>query len=364
MKAIAVILILSLVAAGIPFPAAGAENAPPPQAATEAAGRAETRVYRVSPDEFRRMEPLLRQWQNQHRAEIIQIAQLPTDSTGTPPAAPVSGVSTNPAVTNAAGTVTNAVSGPPSAPRPTPPAVAAPAPAGDTMPPKPPLVASAADAVTHGEHDHGFVDLMWDLSHADWGDKDGAIVIFVIIGVAVVLTVVVYAAAFLYDAVTGAGETRRWWDMEGTASFLTSSGNSGFMGGARLSAGLERNDAKVGLVIDGGYLNARIRTQDSAQTFDVSGGYAMAGAGVRWRLDSRVDNPSCFGLELLAGTASDEQVDLMSEARATLTFGLGSRMRLGVSLGALYLGLKAKDGLLGDVNDFSTLLGLHSGIRF
>jgi hypothetical protein len=74
-------------------------------------------------------------------------------------------------------------------------------------------------------------------------------------------------------------------------------------------------------------------------------------------------NPSWLGMEILAGSASDPGVKLMSVARATLNFGIGSRGRLGFTAGAMSLGLEADEGILTNRNHFSTLLGIETGLR-
>jgi len=87
----------------------------------------------------------------------------------------------------------------------------------------------------------------------------------------------------------------------------------------------------------------------------------MAGAGVRWPLSQERTNPSFLGVELLAGTGSDESVHMVSTARANLSFGVGSRMRLGVSVGALYVGLEPTEGPLKNIDRFTTLVGIQTG---
>jgi len=363
-RLVASLLVLSLLFQLIVIPADGADRARTPQNATATDSHPATRVYRVSPEEFRLLEPLLQQLQAQRRAQIIEIAQQPSDSATGATTGTVSSLSAPLSATNTTETVTNDSSGASSA-SPIGPATNAPAadPAAKRSPPPPSPAPAATDSVAQADHGDGFADFLCNLCSGDWGDGNGAVVIYVVIGVAVVAAVVVYATAFLVEALTGTGQHRHWWDLAADATFLTGDGNRGSLSGARVSAGLENRAAKIGLVLDGGRIDARVRTRDSTQPLNISGGYVMAGTAVRWQLDDAV-NPSCFGIELLAGTASAQQVGLISEARATLTFGIGNRARLGLSLGALYLGLKATDGLLTDAHDFSILLGVHSGIRF
>jgi hypothetical protein len=210
---------------------------------------------------------------------------------------------------------------------------------------------------------HGFVELVADLGSSNWSGNDLAIVIFVVVTVTVVLAVVVYAGAFLYEALTGTGSNSYWWDLEAHSAFLGGSGTRGNMSGAKFSSGLENSEARVGLVLEGGYLRADIHPEDKGDPCEIRGIFAMAGAGIRWPFGIMDSNPSFFGMEFLAGTADDDNVDLISVARANVDFGIGSRVRLGFSLGALYMGLTAKEGLIENANNYSTLIGVQTGYR-
>ena len=70
-------------------------------------------------------------------------------------------------------------------------------------------------------------------------------IIFVVIGVVAVLAVVVYAGAFLYEALTGAGATR----IGGTSRRDRTAhgfGNSGILSGLKFSSGFKNEEVKVG----------------------------------------------------------------------------------------------------------------------
>jgi len=233
-------------------------------------------------------------------------------------------------------------------------------PAGPPPHPPPPPPPPPADV----QSCNAFFELVFDLGRTDWSDNEAAVVIFVVIGVTVVLAVVVYAGAFLYEMATGLGDHSYWWDVETQAAWLVGGGDSGYVAGLRLGAGFEDSEARIGLVVEGGYLKAEIRPERDLDRMRVEGGYAMAGASVRWEFGREPANPSFLGLDLLAGTASDDQVDLLSTARANLSFGVGPRARLGVSLGALYVDLDPTEGPAADLDRFTTLMGLQAGYRF
>ena len=353
MRTIAIVLILALIGSTLPLPCAAATEADT-RCAEVIQSHPNARVYRISPEEYRQIEPLLREQTAQGKIQVIQLAQAeprPPAVGPRPAQAPTNGV---------AGGVTRGVPGLTTNPPPGPGPTATP---GDIRPPRPPPP-EPPTPVVDGRSCEGFFDLVHDLGSGSWSDSDAAVVIFVVIGVVVVLAVVVYAGVFLYEAVAGVGEHTYWWDVETQTSFFSGRGNQGFVAGGKFSTGLEREHTRVGAVLEGGYLNARLQLEDRFEDIRLGGVYGLAGAGVRWAFFEAQENPSYLGLELLAGTASDSQVHLMSAARATLSFGLGARVRLGASLGALYMGLEPAEGLLKDANNFSTLMGVQAGYRF
>lgn len=218
---------------------------------------------------------------------------------------------------------------------------------------------SSCDAVTSDE----FGRLIVDLFNTDWSSGDAAIVVFVIVSAIVVLTVVVYAGVYLYEIVTGRGDYEHWLNIEPRVSVLYGRSGSGYFAGLTVAAGFESEQTRTGALLEAGYMNLRVRPEESDGRIRAEGAYIMAGTGVNW-LFGKTDNPSLFGLELLAGTADDPDVKLMSVARANLNFGLGTYGRFGVSLGSLLIGLEAGDGLLKDHNLFVPLLGFETGFRF
>lgn len=371
MKLLTAILIVTLVTMTLPYPSAWAGPDTDTQLDELLARYPNARVCRVTPAEFRRIAPHLQAAQGAivlaqtvQQAGATPIAQSPVVrsltnavisnivivSNKTPAAvtnqAPTNAVDTN--RTPKATTVTNQT-----------PLRAAPhaATACDPIPaPHPVRTREGYQSCV------GFFDVMGEIGSGAWCDSDGAVVIFIIIGVATVVAVVVYAGLFLYEVASGGGRYDYWWDVQFRTTALTDGGDRGYIAGLKVSSGFENRKARVGLVLEGGYLDALIRSDDAE--IALVGGFMMAGAGVRWPFGRSTFNPSFFGLELLAGTSGDEDVKLMSAARANVSFGVGARTRLGLSLGALYLGLDAGDGLIKDIDNFTTLAGIETGYRF
>jgi len=206
-------------------------------------------------------------------------------------------------------------------------------------------------------------DLVVDIISSDWTTRDAAVVIFVIIGVAVVVTVIVYAGVYLYEMVTGTGDYGHWWHVQARIETVSGGSSRGQLAGVKLAGGFDRGDTRTGLRLEAGYLNLHIRTEGREQRVRTEGAYLMAGAGLQWLFgDPR--NPSSLGLELLAGTADAAGVDILSVARASLDFGIGSHGRFGLSFGTLLVGLDPEEGFVGKHNQFIPILGLETGFRF
>jgi hypothetical protein len=308
------------------------------------------RVFRLTQAEFNRIEPLLNK---QAVCETLILAQASTTEQPT-----VINASTNTAsITNSPLVSTNAVVISTNT-------TTTAAPTAHAQPPSIDYVQEAplrAESPFDDRTCTGAFDLIGDLGDLD---SDAAIVIFIIVGVTVVAAVVVYSAALLYQAATGQGGYTYWWDSELYGATLVGGGDSGTMASLRIGSGAAMENARLGMLIEGGYLDAKIGLDDVEEDVDIEGGFLMGGAGVRWPLNSAANNVSFLGMELLAGKVWDEDVHLISVARATLSIGLGDHARLGFSLGALYLGLDETDTLVEDADNFTTTLGLEAGVRF
>ena len=357
MKVLTVLLIVTLLWSTMPIPCGWATPQADIQPAGWAMDAAGAHRYRISMEEFRQIEPMLQDKEAQGASVIVQMARIDSGQTYSVTES-AQGVITNGVAGNVMmDSTTNHFSDVPTNHIPVPSSEEGTPGYSSSQASSPP---DRADSVSC----NGFFDLTRDLGRSNWSDNDAAIVIFVVVGAVVVFAVLVYAGAFLYELATGKGTHSYWWDMEGKTSFLCSHANSGHMAGARLSSGFENAQAKVGLVFEAGSINAEIHPQEAMGKVNVEGGYAMAGAGIRWPLSAEKINPSFIGVELLAGTSSDESVRMMSTACASLSFGLGLRMRLGASLGALYLGLDPTEGPLKKFDNFTTLVGIQAGYRF
>ena len=231
--------------------------------------------------------------------------------------------------------------------------------------PKPPVPgrhASSRPYDPYAPHDTcvGF-DIFGDI---DVGSDEVAIVIFVLVGVVVVAASVLYVGYYAYDVLANGEDYEYWGDSGLRAGFLTGGDRSGGLYGLRVAGGFWGGGAMdVGLAGEVGYMDVRVAIEDQPMDVRLSGLYGLAGPCLRWVLDGS-DNPVCLVLDVLAGTADDSHVGLMSKASANLSWGIGPHARLGLQIGSLYMKLNEDEGPLNTDSDFNLMLGVDVGWRF
>lgn len=205
----------------------------------------------------------------------------------------------------------------------------------------------------------GSIDF-WGVGNVD--SKEAAIVVFVIAGAVVVAAAVIYSGILLANLALRPDDAPPAWIDAGVRVMGFSGGSQqGYMAGGAIALGLQGDDADVGLVVEGGHLDADVVTIDNDE-IDVSGSYVMAGPTVRWHLDLALREP-IFEAELLAGTASN--YDLISRASFAFTWRLAGPWRAGLRFGALYLDVDRDEGpVLKAGDDFNFLGGLETSVRF
>ena len=309
----------------------------------------------VDPDQLAAAAATLRDQGVPHavyQGEQLRLAQADAGSTRSapPPAVPQpvpASVNTNapPANTNAVQAVrTNAV-----------PVVIAPVPA-PARPERAGWVAPYADARSCD----GLFDLFSDIHSRD----DAAVVLFVVIGAVVVVALIVYAGAYVYNMLRGDRHYTYWWDLQPHAAWITGRGENGFLTGLKLSSGFVQNEVHAGLAVEAGYLNMDVKVHGQPDRTGIDGVYGLIGPAIRWQLGGDPVNPASLSMEFLGGATESSRADLMSVARAALSVGIGSYGRVGVSLGAMYLDLRLDQGLTRRGDQFTLLLGTEFGLRF
>lgn len=199
---------------------------------------------------------------------------------------------------------------------------------------------------------------------SDFGSVDSeeaAIVVFVVAGVVVISAAVIYSGALLANLVLRPEEAKVWGEIGPRAMFFSGGHQHGVMSGGTLALGLADTSAEVGLLLEGGYLNAEVQTL-TGDDVEVDGGYGMAGLTIRWPFDGGAD-ATAFEAEILVGNAN--RYNLISRAGFALTWSVHGPWRAGLRVGALYLDVKETEGpawVAGE--DFNLLGGVETSLRF
>lgn len=192
---------------------------------------------------------------------------------------------------------------------------------------------------------------------------DLAVILYVLVGAVVIAAGVFYGGFILYEMITGRAEYDYWRKLSAGAWHFTGSGRKGGMYGGRASMGLLHEEIRVGLTLEAGYLDGRFRLRHDDRFMSVHGFYSLLGPTVHWAL-SKGDNPLALDVELLTGYSTANHVGLMSRAMGGLSWGLGSRWRLGVQLGSTYAKIRESEGPLTTKSDFNLTIGGWLGATF
>lgn len=190
---------------------------------------------------------------------------------------------------------------------------------------------------------------------------EAAVVVFVVASVVVVSAAVIYTGALLANLILQPEQTETWAELTPRAHFFSGGHQQGAMSGLALSLGLAGDYANVGLVVEGGYLDADVITLDETEV-EVASGYGLGGLSIRWPFDSGSEATE-FEAELLVGSA--REYDLISRASFALTWSVRGPWRAGLRLGALYLDVEEREGPVWQAGeDFNLLGGVETSIRF
>lgn len=191
--------------------------------------------------------------------------------------------------------------------------------------------------------------------------SDAAVVMFVLIGAVVVIALVVYSSKYFYDAYSGFADCPKWWDL--TLQSTVFSGDivsRGALTGLRLSTGVQEASTRIGLTGELGRLSMTFK----GPVESLSATYWMVGPALRWYDTANNGEPWYLSAELLGGNANNRQIGIVSAARLGLNFPVATRLRMGVSVGALYTALHNVEGAITKYNNFYYLLGFEMGTRF
>ncbi len=196
------------------------------------------------------------------------------------------------------------------------------------------------------------------------GDKDGAVIIYVVLAIAAVVVLVFYAGKYLYDVLKNKDKNYRYWfETSFMSAGLLSSVEEGHLIGLKLATGFIDENTHVGLAADLGYLNVKFNLAEDEETIVFKGNFFLLGPTIRWHLGKNSHSTYYF-IDLLAGTTEHKEVGMMSIARTGFNFSIGSGLRYGFSFGSMFLNLKASEGLIRNDNDFNMISSLEMGYQF
>lgn len=217
-----------------------------------------------------------------------------------------------------------------------------------------------------------FADLHDDKSKDGGGlDAHGwAVLIFVVIGFVVVGAFLVYGLQTLFELALNREHYPVFQEAGLRLSYSGEAWRDGvggdlyrdaYLAGLRYAVGFDRPGADVGLAIEGGYIDIRLRPLDGpGDAFDFRGAYLVAGPLLRFG----DYDPMCFSLEFLNGTSNHPSVGWISKARMALQCRVGRHQVIGADLGAVFYDLTFLDGLAWRRGDLNRDLSLIGGVDF
>lgn len=198
------------------------------------------------------------------------------------------------------------------------------------------------------------------ISDINWG-KDGAALLFVIVGTVVVVVWALYVVKYLFDVAVGREFCGLWnqFTLSSTAVSLDSDQEARFSG-VRYLTGFRDGSTDVGISVEIGRSDFRLTGNGSLDRESV---YWLAGPVLRWRLQQD-SNPHYFQMEFVAGSNEQDEIGTIASAKTGLNFGIGEGFRWGVNVGAMNIDINEGQGILTEGNEYYYLLGLELGYRF
>lgn len=199
-----------------------------------------------------------------------------------------------------------------------------------------------------------------DLNFSGSGDSA---VIFVIIGAIVVVALVVYAGEYLYEVIATDKQHSYWIDN----SFIYSNfyndytQSSGSMAGYKLSFGFDGKNTKVGVSAEAGTFDFSF-FQEESRWLDANGAYFMAGPTVRFYPPT--DKTAYLFAEMLGGKSDNKNINTLGQARLGVSKTFQNNLILGLSLGAIFVGLNDDEGILEYKDEFETTTSFEMGYKF
>lgn len=207
-----------------------------------------------------------------------------------------------------------------------------------------------------------------DISHSTGGsNSDAAKILFIFVGLVFVAAFVIYAGKYITDMLRG-DEQKYWWEFVFDGKFLdTDPGEHGKFTGIKISTGPVSSELlQLALILEFGNadLDLIMNKPENPQPLELTATYWMLGGTIRLHLSDKLVNPSYMYIELLGGSTSNSDTDLIGMAKGGFNFGIEKNMRLGFSIGSQYIGLNEDKGFTNDGDNFWFSYGLELGVRF
>jgi hypothetical protein len=237
----------------------------------------------------------------------------------------------------------------------------APAPVPQPAPPPPPPPPAQPTVQTN-------IGVEANVGYSDGGGSgDSGKVFFIIAGVVVIAAFVIYAGKYIVDIATGK-DVKLWWEFLFSNTYLdTRSGQHGWLNGLKIATGFVSSDLiQVALVGELGKTSVDVILDENSAPvpLDYTATYWMVGASARLHLTDKLVNASYLFLDFMGGKTSQGSADTIGMARLGASFGINNNTRLGVNIGAHYIGLKENQGFVNHGDNYWTTLGFEMGVRF
>jgi len=208
------------------------------------------------------------------------------------------------------------------------------------------------------------VDILHD---SGGGSGDSAKIFFIITGIFVVAAFIVYTGKYIVDIVQGKHHDL-WWEVFFNSTIMdTKVGQHGHFNAAKIATGFVSSDLiQVALVGEVGNadLNLVFNENTTPVILDFTASYWMLGATARLHLSNSLVNASYLYLDFMGGKTNHSETDTIGAARFGASFGINNHLRLGISLGAQYIGLNNNQGFVSNSDKYWYTYGVEMGVQF
>jgi len=202
-------------------------------------------------------------------------------------------------------------------------------------------------------------------SHSSGSDKD-FLVYVAVIGLVVVAALVIYSATYLIKSATNDMQCRAWREFGYRHSSIADNNSnqirSGKLNGAYYSHAYFLPIAAIGLTLEAGHFDFNLLEKNNNKVSLFTGSYLLLGPSFTFPLFGRTGH--AFQLELLAGTSSNKEVDLLSTLKFGYSFNVNKRLRLSLNTGAALVQVNLEEGIVSKYDDLNYLSGFQFSFSY